>query len=226
MGRTKRNWTLNTPKSWDEVTLEQYSKIQQLYAENKEEGVKPTELLAILANTDVKDIETMPALLVSKAFEHLSFIQDKIDDNPSNNIIIDNEEYYINNENELKFKEFVDFQTVMENNQYDYPTMLAILCRKKDEIYDEDFVTYILPNRIELFKKQPISLIFKLISFFLVCSILSEKNMERFIKEATDQANLILNKLESFQKNGGGVKYFTTSQMKTLQNLRKQINSI
>lgn len=225
MGRQKTVYKFdNVPMSWNEITLEKYVEIHKAYVEDEKPNMM--KILAIILNSDEETINNAPTAVITNIISRLKFLNDKIDDEPLQEVTIDNETYRINSEEELKFKEYVDFQTVLESDKYAYPQMLAILCRKKDEQYDDDFIATKLQERIEIFKKAKITDVIHLITFFLFCNLTSQNTTEQFINQLKEEGNLILTNYESSLKNGAGQKSFLKSQMKKLQTLRKQLNSI
>lgn len=224
MGRPKSIFKFdNVPQSWDEITLNKYQKIHKAYIEN--EKPNSIEILAIILDMEKEELEKMPATVVTNVYSRLTFLQDKIDDTPSDRIEIDNEIYKVNTEEELKFGEFVDFNTILDEDPYNYAAMIAILCRKENEPYNDDFIANKFKERVEMFNNQPITKIIKIITFFLLCSVISKSNMERYINQMVDMGNNILNNIESSIKSGDGNSYSTNLQ-KELETLRKQLNSI
>lgn len=110
MGRQRINYNINIPTSWDELTLETFLKVKELYKEDKQ----PTyiEIIAALSDKDEKYIKDMPSIVFEKLTEKLFYLNTELKTEPSNKIEIDGEEYIINTEEHLKTGEFVDVQMV------------------------------------------------------------------------------------------------------------------
>ena len=67
----------------------------------------------------------------------------------------------------LKVKEYLDLNTVLENDKYNYPVILSILCRKENEEYDEIFIADKLDDRIQMYEELPVTKALAIIGFFL-----------------------------------------------------------
>lgn len=226
MGRKRFNYNFTVPNGWEEITLEHWTEIQKAYEEDDNTN-KDIRILSAILKRPYNEIEQAPTIIIEKLFQSLTFLNEQIDNLPTNEIELNDETYYINYEEELKFGEYVDVQTVIEGSEnLNYGAILAILCRKKDETYNEDFKRHILSDRIKMFNEAPITKILPLINFFLILSIHSQKNMNAYLRGLIDQANLTISQLENFQEDGVGKKYFTKSQMKTLQSLKQQLSCI
>lgn len=224
MGRTKLNYNIQVPTSWDEVSLSTYLKIHKSYIENK--NVNPSELISILANIPKEEVDRMPAIVVENIFGRLTFINEKIDETPSNTLEIDGEIYKVNSEEELKFKEYVDIQTMLDADELAYSQLLAILCRKEDEEYNDDFIETKLKERIEMFNNLPVTKVMHLIVFFLMKATKSTNILNQYSKEMAQLGINTLDNWESSLKNGDGKKSSLKSLMKKSQTLKKSLKSI
>lgn len=216
----RKNFNINIPTSWDEVSLELFLKLKDLYKNEH----KPTtiEIVSILSGKDEKYIKEMPALVFEKVFDNLEYISKPIT-NESNNVIeIDNERYMINHLEQLRTQEFIDTQMVQDN----VVAVLAILCRKEGEVYDDDFIATKLNDRMEMFKNQPITKIQPLINFFLTLWVLSPQNMKSYSEKLLDHTNQLVKNIEDSLKNGTGKKHFLNSPMRKLKKLKKSLKYI
>ena len=224
MARPKQHFKLNVPEKWDEITLQKFIEIQTLYTEEH----KPTyqEIISVLSNTPIEEINEYPALLVEKVMEKLTYLSEPITNEILNYIDYNGERYQINHMEDLKFGEFVDVQTVLDADRTNFPAILAIICRKDKEIYDDKFIAEILPKRIEFFSNLPVTKVYPLIGFFLSLSIISEKNMNLYLETIRDQANHIVQRYINSAKDGDGRKRSLKSVVKKLQKYQEQINSI
>lgn len=212
------------PSSYDEITLEQYKVLSELYLNKEKDNL---DIIAYFCNLTKSQLLDEDSTEVIKAIKKLKFLQKGLDlSKVDNKIKIDNNLYYINSKEKLKFKEFVDAQTSIESDKYDYATLLAILCRKENEIYDDDFIANEFDKRREMFNNLPISKVLPLISFFLNLLATCEEFMKLYLQTLKDQTNQILDSLENLLRNGDGNVRSTKSQMKTLQTLKESLNSI
>lgn len=224
MARQKKNFKLNIPTNWDEVTLNKFIQLQSLYSKEH----KPTiqEIIAVLSDIEVDEVNKYPALVVERVMDNLQFLSETITDKSSNKIEIDNITYQINYLEELKFGEYVDVNTILDADKSNFPAILGILCRKEGEIYDDNYIATELTKRIEMFGKQPVSKVYPIINFFLTLSLTSENNMKPFLETLKDQASLIVTHYINSLKNGDGRKHFLNWRMRKLQKLLKSIKSI
>lgn len=224
MARQKKNFKLNIPTNWDEVTLNKFIQLQSLYSKEH----KPTiqEIIAVLSDIEVDEVNKYPALVVERVMDNLQFLSETITDKSSNKIEIDNITYQVNYLEELKFGEYVDVNTILDADKSNFPAILGILCRKEGEIYDDNYIATELTKRIEMFGKQPVSKVYPIINFFLTLSLTSENNMKPFLENLKDQASLIVTHYINSLKNGDGRKHFLNWRMRKLQKLLKSIKSI
>lgn len=224
MARPRQNFKFTIPESWDEVKLETFIQLQKLYKDD----IKPSyqDIISVLSKISIEEINNYPAIVIGKVAEKLQFLSTDITDKVDNKIEIDGELYIINNEEQLKFGEYVDVQTVLDGDRDNLPAILAIICRKQGEVYNDDFIAKELNKRIEMFNKQPITKIYPIITFFLNLCLLSPNNIQSFSEMLKDQANYILTVTEGLVKSGTGLKRYMNSPTKKLKKLRKQLNSI
>lgn len=226
MGRKKRKFEINFPCSWDDITLETFQDIMRMIDSN---GGKSSmiDILGIISDKTKEEIEQMPFEVVSEILKAASFIDTNIlDTEPKDNIEIDGETYRIHHEEKLKFKEFVDTQTMIENDNRNYAVILAILCRKEGEVYDDKFIAEKLEERSQMYLKRPITEISHLIAFFLLLLKKSRMDMRQYSLALKEEASRCLNSIEGSLRNGDGKKRFSRSQMKKLKTLRERLSSI
>ena len=159
---------IKIPTKWEEVTLGQFEKIMKLTGgENK--SVDVISLLSILTGQDEDYINSLPASFVETLMAHLIFLNDnpRTYDNTASQIKIGDDLYSIHFLEELKFGEYVEVNESIKNDPVDYSSILAILCRKDGEAFDEDYVANKFKRRKEMFQEQPVTEILPLIGFFL-----------------------------------------------------------
>lgn len=213
-------WT--TPKSWDDITVEKFSELERFY-EGKDDDFNAIDVLHILTDKTADEVRELPLDFVEKMLEQMEFLQTVPQtDKPSNQIEIDGEKYTVHTERQMKTGEFVAVDTVLKADRHDYASIMAILCRKDGEEYDSKFENEILPDRIELFKKQSILKILPVISFFLSCWVISIApfQLSSLIEE---ELNRTLKNLENSRSVGVFKKRYMKWRMK---NLRKSLRSI
>lgn len=223
MGRKRTNYEFsNVPKCWNEITLKKFQELSRLYKNN--EQITDSQLIAFFCNVEESYIKDAPVAVINEVMQYLDFINHPISDEETSSITIDNTEYQINTQDELKFGEYVDVQTVLKDDGDNLAAVLAILCRKEGEVYDDEYISKTLPERIALFEKLPITTVQPLINFFLTCCIQSA-----VVTQAYSIKNL-LNKqvehIENFVKNGDGKRHSFLWRMKTLRKLKKYKKAI
>lgn len=224
MGRKKTKFNINMPLSWEEITLEMFQEISKLYDNDKKPAI--TDILSVLTNIKKEDLEQYPVEVLNTIIQQAQYIQSTPTNEVKNEIIVDGEKYFINYENELRFKEFVDAQTLIESNNRDYASLLAILCRKPGELYTDDYIAKEFDKRVEMFNKQPITNILPVVNFFLNYWVVLEKTSKESLTTIKEAANQYLEHIENSLRSGLGKKFSLSFRMKKLQTLKKQLNCI
>lgn len=211
----------NIPTCWEDIKLEDWMKIQELYYNT--DNIEFKDIIQIFVEDDIKSI---PVSIVNALTQRMSFFKDNLKNEPSNEIVIDDIRYRINIEEEMKFGEFVDSQDVLQQSRTNYAAVLAILCRKVGEEYNDDFIENEYEKRVELFKSQPITKIYPLIGFFLLQWTKSENILVRYTERLKEAAINAVNNIETSANDGDGRKRFTKFQMKKLLKLKEYLKSI
>ena len=224
MGRKKTKFNINMPLSWEEITLEMFQEISKLYDNDKKPTI--TDILSVLTNIKKEELEQYPVEVMNTIIQQAQYIQSTPTNEVKNEIIVDGEKYFINYENELRFKEFVDAQTLIESNNRDYASLLAILCRKPNELYTDDYIAKEFDKRVEMFNKQPITKILPIVNFFLNYWVVLEKTSKESLTTIKEAANKYLVHIGNSLRSGAGKKFSMRSRMKKLQALKKQLNCI
>lgn len=217
--------SVTVPKNWDELTLKKYQDIEKYY-EDKEDNFNVIDVLDILIDKDRDYIQSLPAEFLDTILTHLVFLSTTPEvGEPTNKIVIDGEEYSINFMKKLKVGEYVAVDTVLKADKHDYSSILAILCRKKDEIYDSRFEAEEFEKRKEMFEKQSVTKILPIIGFFMKCFIISQlpSQLSLKVEEAIDHT--VLN-IENLRKSGEVSKLSTIFAIRKLKKLKKSIKSI
>lgn len=214
------NW--NVPTSWNEVTLKQFSEIEKFY-ENKDKDFNVREVLQIFCQKTEDEVNELPIEFTEKILEHLQFVNTRFDWGESKNWVeIDGERYTIHFENQLKTGEYIAADAVIKADPHNYSGILAILCRKDGEIYDSKFENEILPSRVEMFEKLPITKVMPLVGFFFDLSMLYLESTQLY-SHLEEAISLIAKSGETSLRNGDLSALYTLWQTKRL---RKSLKSI
>lgn len=213
--------SISVPTSWNEITLKKYQEIERFY-ENKEDNFNVIDVLDILIDKDRDYINALPAEFLDVILTHLIFLTLTPEvGEPTNKIVIDGEEYSINFMEKLKLGEYVAIDNILKADKHDYASILAVLCRKKDEIYDSKFEAEVFEKRKEMYEKQPVTHILAIVAFFLNLYIASERlsHMYSAVEEGID---LIANQLKNSTQIGVSKRLSMTWQ---IRKLRKSLKS-
>lgn len=157
------------PNDWSQITLKKFQAIQDYY-----EGITGDthfdirQVLHILCDKTIDEVNQLPSEFLDMILEKLTFLQEQPkQDEPRNYIKINGEEYKIHFENQLKTGEYIAADTVLKNDKNNIALLLAILCRKDDEIYDSKFENEIVPQRQKMFEEQKVMDVMPIAAFFL-----------------------------------------------------------
>ena len=214
----------NVPTKWEDISLKLYQEIERYY-EGKDEKFDVRNVLNILTGKGEDEINALPAEFLDTILTHLIFLTTTPEvGEPTNKIVIDGEEYSINIMEKLKLGEYVAIDNVIKADKHDYASILAILCRKKDEIYDSKFEAEVFDKRKEMYEKQPVMNILPIISFFLDLYIMSER-FSHLYSLAEEGINLIQQNIKNSEKIGVFKKLSLNSQMKKLKKSLRSIKS-
>lgn len=222
MDNTEYNITI--PTSWDEINLNQFVKLQSLYANENKPSFN--EIISVLTNIELNELNEYPYFIIEKLMDKLDYLSQEITDKVSNKIEINGETYQINYLEHLKFGEYVDVNTVIDGDKNNFKAILAILCRKEGEIYNDDFIALELNKRMDMFDMQPITKVYPLINFFLLSLQVSESNMKQYLENLKDLANHTVQHYINSLKSGLGRKRFLNWRMRKLQKLKKSLECI
>ena len=212
--------SITVPTSWEQITLGQFITLMKLQEEENKEDVSLIDIMAVLTGTDKKYIYSLPSDFANTIMAHLLFLNKPLKEEPKAEVIIDGNLYKINYMEKLKFGEYTDANTVMANDKFDYASLLAILCRREGEIYDDDYIAEHLDERTEMWNNQPITKVYPLVCFFLLLSTISGKHLEHYMTEGEQAIDQLLTHIEDSLRNGE-VKKFSLSYVKARWKLRK-----
>ena len=193
------------PTKWEDITLEQFQELMRIY---NEEDRDILDIVSLFSKKDKKELRQMPAEFVETMIVHLQFMNCKLDAEPISSIVIDGNLYKLNYMEKLKMGEWVDSETVMQADKYDYSSLLGILCRLDGEVYDDDFIANKLDKRIEMFKQLSITKALGLLNFFLLLKMIylahSQKSLA--VKKGKELAESLVQHIKSSVMDGDGKK--------------------
>lgn len=212
----------NVPRSWDEVTLKQFQNVEKLFDE-KESNFTITEVLQAFTDKPKDEIDALPLEFSEKMIGMLSFVYDRIDyGEPHNYIDIDGERYTIHFENQLRTGEYIAADAVIKADPHNYAGILAILCRKEGEVYDSHFENEVLPSRVEMFEKLPVTKIMPVVGFFLNLSLVLLNNSQLY-SMAEEAIASILSSIKTSHNIGVLQRHYMLWQTKKLRKLLRSI---
>lgn len=257
--------SITVPTKWEEVTLQMLSdylalskeKEEALEKDKKQAEIDKTEmpnekdekynitdkdLLKCFTNFDMDKYDVLPVELYNSIMSNFSFVlEDMPQWKPSKHLSYNGTEFVVNTMEALKVKEYEDAEMILRNNIYDYPSLLAVLCRKVtgtktdnvtglswevNEVYDSEFANKIFDARREMFAKMPITKAMPLISFFLLkgleCNNLSQNSITTLGHQLDEVVGNMLDSINSM----GLRKWLYLPQMIKLKKYKKSINSI
>lgn len=256
---------ITVPTKWDEVTLQMLSDYLALSKEKedaleldkaqaeKDKTDMPNEkdekynltdkdLLRIFTNFDMEKYDILPVELYNSIMSNFSFVlEDMPQWKPSNHLSYNGMEFVINTMEALKVKEYEDAEMILRNNIYDYPSLLAVLCRKVtgtktdnvtglswevNEEYNSEFANKIFDSRREMFAKIPITKAMPLISFFLLRGLECSNHSQNSITTLAHQLDEVVGNMLDSINSMGLRKWLYLPQMIKLKKYKKSINSI
>lgn len=256
---------IKVPTKWSEVTLQMLSDYLTLSHE-KEEALKKDKLeakknkqespnekdekytlsdkdiLKIFTNFDISKYDILPVELYESIMSNFAFlIEDMPQTKPSKELYYNDIHFVINDMESLKVKEYEDADMVLRNNQYDYPSLLAILCReckgkKTDHVtgitylinedYDTEFANHIFDARREMFANMPMTKAMSLINFFLLKGLESNGHFQNSIQTIALQLKEAVENMLDSLNHMGSRKWLFLPQMIKLKKYKKSIHCI
>ena len=216
---------IHCPVSWDEITLKTFQEIERYY-DNEEKKFDIRDILTIVTEKDEDYINSLPFELTEIILDKLSFLEKAPTvKEPTNSIVIDGEKYSVHFQNQLKTGEFIAADSILKSDKHNYAALLAILCRKDDEVYDSKFENEILEDRIKLFEQQPITSILPIVNFFLHLYIILEIPTQLSLQVA-EEINHIQQHITNLRKSGDLSAHVTKRLTKELRKLKESIKFI
>ena len=216
---------ITIPTKWSEVTLKQFQELMKVY---NQEDKDILDILSIFTQKSKKELRQMPSEFIETMLVHLQFMNTKLEVEPSSQIDIDGKIYRINYTEKLKFGEFVDVETLIKEDKYNWAAILAMLCRLEGEIYDDDFIADKLDERIKMYESLPIDRALQLINFFLKLKLRYITYSLRYLtlKEAREAAESLVQSIRDSLKDGAGTRLNSIYAKIELRKLEKQLKCI
>lgn len=208
------------PTSWDEVTLGQLLRVD---AERMKETPSLVYIMSVLCGREVSEVEQLPVDFVEKIAGKMSFISTQPDVVPSCSMLIDGEEYVVNAKEKLRFGEFVAVETAMKGDSSDIAMLLAIVCRKRGEVYDSAFENEMLAERREMFLGASCTQVLPVVSFFLASWMVRSELSRNYSAVKAEVVSCIQRLIENSRTHGAGSKSLTRLQTRKLRRLKGYI---
>ena len=212
-------------EKWEDVTLLQWQNYVRNASSKEDNSVDIISTLETFSDIPRSVINQMPTDLFESVIGRLKWITEQPDQTPSQSVEISGETYTINVMEKLKVKEYLDLNTVIENDKFNYSMIFAILCRKQGEEYDEEFIADKLPDRLEMFEQMNCVDGMKLIAFFLTCWVELETRSRNslVVKAIKEDAQKLVKSIKNSLKP---MDYITPSRVRQILTLRKLEKSI
>lgn len=212
-------------EKWEDVTLLQWQNYVRNASSKEDNSVDIISTLETFSDIPRSVINQMPTDLFESVIVRLKWITEQPDQTPTQSVEISGETYTINVMEKLKVKEYLDVNTVIENDKFNYAMIFAILCRKQGEEYDEEFIADKLPDRLDMYENMNCVDGMKLIAFFLTCFIeLETRSRNSLVVQAIkEDAQKLVKSIRSSLKP---MDYITPSRVRQILTLRKLEKSI
>ena len=216
---------ITVPTKWEEVTLKQFTELLTIYdKENKD----ILDIISMFTGRSKDELRKYPMDFINEILIHLQFMNTPLNIKPSNWVEIDGKKYSVNYMEKLKFGEFVDVETIIKDNKYNYPAILGVLCRMEGEVYDDDFIAEKLNDRVKMFEELDMPSAMRLINFFLKLSLRSIAYTQKSlaIQQGKEQAELLAQSIRDSLKDGDLKKLDMIYAKTELKKLEKSLKSI
>ena len=257
--------SITVPTKWEEVTLQMLSDYLALSKEKEEAlekdkaqaerdktempnekdekyNITDKDLLKCFTDFDMDKYDVLPVELYNSIMSNFSFVlEDMPQWKPSKHLSHNGMEFIVNDKETLKVLEWDDCESILRNNIYDYPSLLAVLCRKVtgtktdnvtglswevNEVYDYEFANKIFDARREMFAKMPITKVMPVIGFFLTKGLTSTSLSQNSITMIGRQLLSLVQNLEDSARHMVFKKPSMIVAMIKLRKLKKSIKCI
>lgn len=216
---------ITVPTKWDDITLKQFQELMKIY---NQEDKDILDILSLFTQKSKKELRQMPSEFIETMLVHLQFMNTKLEVEPSSQIDIDSKIYKINYTEKLKFGEFVDVETLIKEDKYNWAGILAMLCRLEGEVYDDDFIADKLDGRIKMYEELPINKALQLINFFLKLKLryITYSLRSSTLKEGKEEVESLVQSIRDSLKDGAGTRLNSIYAKIELRKLEKSLKSI
>lgn len=216
---------ITVPTKWDDITLKQFQELMKIY---NQEDKDILDILSLFTQKSKKELRQMPSEFIETMLVHLQFMNTKLEVEPSSQIDIDGKIYRINYTEKLKFGEFVDVETLIKEDKYNWAGILAMLCRLEGEVYDDDFIADKLDGRIKMYEEMPINKALQLINFFLKLKLryITYSLRSSTLKEGKEEVESLVQSIRDSLKDGAGTRLNSIYAKIELKKLEKQLRCI
>ena len=216
---------ITVPTKWDDITLKQFQELMKIY---NQEDKDILDILSLFTQKSKKELRQMPSEFIETMLVHLQFMNTKLEVEPSSQIDIDGKIYRINYTEKLKFGEFVDVETLIKEDKYNWAGLLAMLCRLEGEVYDDDFIADKLDGRIKMYEELPINKALQLINFFLKLKLryITYSLRSSTLKEGKEEVESLVQSIRDSLKDGAGTRLNSIYAKIELKKLEKQLRCI
>lgn len=217
------NWKV--PTSWDEITLRQFQDIEAYY-NDKERKFDVRDVIHILTNKTIDEVNQLPVEALDTIFSKLAFMNEQPEvGEPTNKIELDGATYQINVMEKMKVGEYTAVDNVIKSDASNFAAILAVICRKEDEIFDSHYENEVLEERMRMFENAPITKVLPVMNYFINCYILSE-GLSRLYSMVEEEISLTRQSIQDSVKSGELTKLSSKWQMRKLKKLEKSLKSI
>lgn len=151
----------NLPTSWEEVTLGQICDIRKLG-----DDAVSSEIIAILSSRTKEEVDALPIDFYEKICSVLGFMETEIPATPTDTVEYLGETYRVNTKDTLKVGEFTAFMNISAQDSGNIPAMLAVVCRREGEQFDDRYENEVFQERKEMFSNMPVTKAMPVIAFF------------------------------------------------------------
>lgn len=216
---------ITVPTKWDDITLKQFQELMKIYSQEDKDIL---DILSLFTQKSKKELRQMPSEFIETMLVHLQFMNTKLEVEPSSQIDIDGKIYRINYTEKLKFGEFVDVETLIKEDKYNWAGILAMLCRLEGEVYDDDFIADKLEGRIKMYEEMPINKALQLINFFLKLKLryITYSLRSSTLKEGKEEVESLVQSIRDSLKDGAGTRLNSIYAKIELKKLEKQLRCI
>jgi len=207
---------MNIPKRYEDLTVEQYQKLEQLKTNNSIDTLdKAIHRLSILSGKSIEEIEDMkPSDVYNKLTEALFLIEPLNSMELKNSVVLGYKKFrYIRNISDYVTSQQKDYTEILKMNGGNYinclPELMAI-CHQELTLRGWKYVPENHQKNVELFKKSKLSETMGAVFFYSNCL----KNYSEIIKDYTEKNTQMLvnhfqtmmddQEFQNFLKDGGG----------------------